>query len=498
MENQDIIFGEHSAQEFGQNLEELNKALGTGQDGEAYGDGAYNDMSALRPQSLEGTLKVVTAKQEHIKMWKMVGKKQAFNTVEEFNVLDSYGGDSSPFFVEGGLPSEEDSNYIRQSEMVKFMGTTRVLTHPATLVRNTVGDMVAKEQENGTLWLLMKIERALYFGDSSTNPLAFNGIEALIRNFVVGKSYESQHIIDMRGAQIDQSTMEDLVTILADNFASPTLALHTTNQVHKDFSKIYWATSNPLQRVSPGQDVSWGNPVNDFTANAGKVNFVNNVFLKPVGAPKTSAQAGSPATPAMATVSPLTAASDQLSKFVSNDNGTYYYFISAFNNQGESVPVASGGQAVTAGQAVSIVINRVVSAPNAVSYRVYRAKVNDSTQALYAFEVVDAGSGTTQTIIDRNFDIPGTHKAFLLDMDSDQSFCFKQLAPLMKLPLARISASERFMILMYGMIQMYNPRKNIVIKNIGLLGNNSNRQLFGKGQYGEGITSYGTVKPVAR
>jgi hypothetical protein len=51
------------------NLDELNKALGTGQDGEAYGNGAYNDMSALRPQSLEGTLKVVAARQEHIKFW---------------------------------------------------------------------------------------------------------------------------------------------------------------------------------------------------------------------------------------------------------------------------------------------------------------------------------------------------------------------------------------------------------------------------------------------
>ena len=147
-------FGAHTGTEYAQNMEELNKALGTGQDGEAYGSGAYNDMSALRPQSLEGTLKIVTAQMEHLKLWKSIGKKQAFNTVEEFNVLDSYGGNSSPFFVEGGLPNEEDSNYIRQSALVKFMGTTRVITHPVTLVRNVVGDMVAREQTNGTMWLL--------------------------------------------------------------------------------------------------------------------------------------------------------------------------------------------------------------------------------------------------------------------------------------------------------------------------------------------------------
>lgn len=495
---QDIIFGEHTAQEFGQNLDELNKALGTGQDGEAYGGGAYNDMSALRPQSLEGTLKVVTAKQEHIKMWKMIGKKQAFNTVEEFNVLDSYGGDSSPFFVEGGLPAEEDSNYIRQSEMVKFMGTTRVITHPATLVRNTVGDMVAKEQENGTLWLLMQLERQLYFGDASKNPLAFNGIEALIKNFVTGKSYENQHVIDLRGGQIDQGLMEDLVTILADNYASPNLSFHLTNQVHKDFSKIYWATSNPLQRTSPGETVQWGQPVRGYTANAGNVSFVNNIFLKPQGAPKAASAKGAPLAPTLDAATPTDANTNAASKFAAGDAATYYYFISAANSQGESAPVATLGQAVKAGEAVTIKINRVVSDPKAISYKVYRGKTSNASEALFAFEVKDAGTGTTQDIVDYNLDIPGTHKAFLLDMDSEQSMSFKQLAPLMKLPLARISASERFMILLYGMIQMYNPRKNIVIKNIGLLGTNSNRALFGIGQYGEDVVSFGTVKPVQR
>jgi hypothetical protein len=148
MENLLNGFGQSSLAE----LEELNKALGTGETGEAYGDGSYSSMTAIRPQSLEGTLKVVTAQEQHIKFWKAISKKQAFNTVEEFNVLDSLGSNSSPFFTEGGLPNEEDSNYIRQSQMVKFLGTTRVITHPATLVRNTVGDMIARETTNGTLW----------------------------------------------------------------------------------------------------------------------------------------------------------------------------------------------------------------------------------------------------------------------------------------------------------------------------------------------------------
>lgn len=481
-------FGEDNLNGFGQdsaqNLDELNKALGTGTEGAAYGD--YNDMSALRPQSLEGTLKVVTAKQEHIKFWKSIGKKKAFNTVEEFNVLDSYGGDSSAFFVEGGLPGEEDSNYIRQSQMVKFLGTTRVITHPATLVRNTVGDIVARESQNGTLWLTQQLERALYFADSSLDPLAFDGVIAQTKKFVVGKPYENQHIIDLRGQPLDEDIMEDLATVLADNYARSTLEMHLTNQVHKDLSKLVRAK----QRTGFGDGVTLGAPVNNYVANTGNISFVNNVFMKPQGAPKAASQKGAPAVPTLAAQTSIAAAADATTKM---EAGTYYYFISAKNSKGESATVATAAQAVTSGQAVTIKINRVVSDPVAISYKVYRGVSADPTKALFAFEIKDAGNGATQDIVDRNFDIPGTDTAVLMDNDSEEVITFKQLAPLMKLPLARISASERFMILLYGMMEVYNPRRVVIIKNIGKLGINSNRELFNPSY---GATSFGTIKPV--
>jgi hypothetical protein len=481
-------FGQQSQAE----LDELNKALGTGQDGEAYGNGAYNDMSALRPQSLEGTLKIVAAKQEHIKFWKELNKKPAYNTVEEFNVLDSYGGNSSPFFVEGGLPNEEDSNYIRQSQMVKFLGTTRVITHPATLVRNTVGDMVARESENGTLWLLQQLERALYFGDSNLDSLQFDGLYAQVRNFVNGKTYQNQHIIDMRGGVIDENILEDAATIIADNYGNGSLQLHMTNQVHKDFSKLITGTGGRQRIMMGGQgDVTLGQPVRGYSANSADIAFKNNIFLKPDTAPKAQAQRGASATPTFP-ASQLTAVADATAKHTA---ATYYYFVSSKNSAGESTPAALGSVAVTNAQRVDILINRVTSDPAAKTYRVYRGVTSDPTQSLFAFEIKDAGSGTTQTIADRNFDIPGTDMAFLVDMDGENVLTFKQLAPLMKLPLARIAASERFMILLYGMLQVYNPRRVVVFKNVGKLGVNSSKELFNPDY---GATSYGTVKPVAR
>lgn len=479
-----------------EHMEELMKALGTGQDGEAYGDGAYADMSALRPQSLEGTLKVVAAGQNQIKFWNMLGKKRAFNTAEEFNVLDSYGGNSSPFFVEGGLPNEEDSNYIRQTELVKYLGTTRVITHPATLVRNTAGDIVARETNNGTIWLLQQLERMLYFADSSLDPLAFNGVIAQVRNFVKGKEFENQHIIDMRGEVIDENILEDVATIIADNYGSTSLGLHMTNQTHKDFSKLITGTGG-RQRISMGSgETRLGQPVRGYSANAAEIDFINNIFLKPEGAPKSASQPGAPAIPTAAAVDPIVAGADPTGKSLMKAN-TFHYFVSAKNTAGESAPVHVGGAsvAIADGQVVTIKINSVLSNPAAKSYRVYRGVSADPAKAQFAFEV-KAATGATQTIEDRDFDIPGTDTAVLIDNDSENVLAFKQLAPLMKQGLARIAASERFMILLYGMLQVYNPRRIVVIKNIGKLGLNSNRELFGP-SYGT-ETSYGTIKPVTR
>lgn len=240
-------------------------------------------------------------------------------------------------------------------------------------------------------------------------------------------------------------------------------------------------------------EIMLGQPVRGYSANSADINFSNNIFLKPQGAPLTASQKGAPAIPTADATTPISAVTDATTKHTAN---TYYYFVSAKNSDGESAPVAVGtAQAVTTAQAVDLKINRVVSTPVAKTYKVYRGLSSDPTKALFAFEVKDAGSGTTQTIRDRNFDLPGTHTAFLVDMDGDEVLTWKSLAPLMKLPLARISASERFMILLYGMLQVYNPRRIVVFKNIGTLGLNSNRELFNPSY---GATSYGTVKPVNR
>jgi hypothetical protein len=54
----------------------------------------------------------------------------------------------------------------------------------------------------------------------------------------------------------------------------------------------------------------------------------------------------------------------------------------------------------------------------------------------------------------------------MLDM-TPQSLTFKQLSPMIKMNLAVISPSIRWMQLLYGTPIVYAPKKNVVFRNIG-------------------------------
>jgi len=129
--------------------------------------------SALRVESLEASLKVTTHTNAHIKFWKKIPKSPAYSTVEEYNQLSAYGAAGAFSFTrEGELPQTTDSTYTRRTQLVKYIGTTREVTHPATMIHPAHGDVIALENQNGILYILQGVEDSLFHGDSS---LAFDG-----------------------------------------------------------------------------------------------------------------------------------------------------------------------------------------------------------------------------------------------------------------------------------------------------------------------------------
>ena len=163
-----------------QDLSDLRKALSAGQDSPNPGVSAGEGFP-LRIESLERTLKVVTYRMDDVRLWRNITRLPAFNTVEEYNRLREYGSSRGTAFIdEGDLPASEDSTYSREFTVIKYVGTTRSVTHVMSLVRPAHGPVVAQETVNGTAWLLREIESALFFGDSTLVAEQWDGLHKLI------------------------------------------------------------------------------------------------------------------------------------------------------------------------------------------------------------------------------------------------------------------------------------------------------------------------------
>ena len=437
-----------------QELQDLTKALGTGtlvngSLGESYVAGG----APFRVQSLEGVLKVVTYQDRNIVFWKDIPKQQAYNTVEEYNLLTSYGGTGSGFFKEGGLPQEDDSVYTRQSKLVKFMGTTGIVTHALTLVRSAHGDLIGRAAKDRTLALLKQVELGLFKGDSTLNPEAWDGLEKQIVD-----AGSADNIVDLRGAAMDEDVMENIAQVVADNYGYLT-TLYAGNRTLTDLGKQILPNGR-FQLPFGDKEGRLGYRVRFFDAQVGSYELKPNVFLKPGKAMASIvANANAPVAPVIPVLD--ASADDAASKFTST--ATQFFAVTAVNTAGESQPSPVASVSVAAGKKVSITITNVAGA---TAYAIYRGTTADNLKEMVT---VPATAGASTIVFDLNADLPGTAKAYGVMLDQEQGLSFKQLAPLMKMDLATIAASYRFMLLLYGVPIVYAPLKFVLIKNIGAL-----------------------------
>ena len=99
-------------------------------------------------------------------------------------------------------------------------------------------------------------------------------------------------------------------------------------------------------------------------------------------------------------------------------------------------------------------------------FKIYRTE-KDGTQK-YCIANVPAqnvNAGGTTTFVDKNETLPNTYTAFMGEF-TPEVIAFKQLAPIMKMDLAQLGPVYRWMILIYGVPQLYAPKKWMKFKNI--------------------------------
>ena len=445
----------------------------------------------LKAESLEKTLKLLEFRMKDIQLWNAMPKLAAYNTVEEFIQLESYGVNRGGFYNEGELSDVEDSKYRRKAELVKYIQVTGEVTYQAQLVKSYV-DAMRKEVENKTMWAVRKVDQSLVHGDSDIVPQEFNSIYKQHASIGAGAGdlysdldawQDSDTVIDLRGASLTQEKLEDAALNVDANFGNVD-CLFGPPSIISGLSKDYYQRQRILMGSSGFRGTAGTNP-KAIDTSFGEVALKQDKFMKKFPKRRPSAAATSLKSPNKPTFSVQALAADGQSRFKAGELhtaalGDVFYGVSAINRYGESqidVIDASTKITLTAGSSVDLTVVDGGGAVPASGYVVYRSYITASTDNtnldMYPILKVSVAElangydgGVATKIRDRNRFLPDAEDAFVTEM-SDDVLSFKQLAPISKLDLAIVGMSRRFITFLFGPPILYTPKKMVRYINAG-------------------------------
>ena len=317
---------------------------------------------------------------------------------------------------------------------------------------------------NGTMHLLRTLERGLFYGDSDLSSIQFDGYEKLLTD-----NAPANNIIDLRGQPLSEDILTDACLTAQDapNYGQITHC-YLNPKLKADLVKTFF----PKERHNTYSDKNGiiGNDIRGFTSPAGDVSFEPDVFITDGGTAPTAAvgdAAKRPGTPAISTAA--TTPVSALSQFGAADAGNYWYTVVACNRYGKSTGVSVGGGAVVAVAAGDEMTFGVTpgGATSVEYYEIYRTAVGGATGTeRQILRVANSTGALEETLHDYNAFLPFCSSVFLFQQNLE-SMSFKQLAPMVKIPLATIDTSIRWTQLIYGTPVLYTPGKNVLLTNVG-------------------------------
>jgi len=233
---------------------------------------------------------------------------------------------------------------------------------------------------------------------------------------------------------------------------------------------------DPAFRVSlngSSQELMLGAPVKGISTSWGDIKTIADVFIrderqqKPfeVDFPMVASQnvLFKPAT-----LTAVAAAGGADTKWKATQGGNYYYAVSGVNAAGQSAVVVSEQVVVAQGDAVTLTINRSASGAES-GYAVYRGRLNGSN-AVDDLRLVCRipAMGATTTFVDKNRKIPGTTKAYVLNMlPGQQAITWRQFLPMTKFPLYPTNAATvPWAQLLFGYLRIGKRKHHCIIENI--------------------------------
>lgn len=439
-------------------------------------------MEPLKAESLETTLKVLEYRQKDIKLLNRMPKMTAYNTVEEFLQLSSYGIERGGFYNEGELSDTEDSTYVRRAEKIKYLQITGEVTMQAQMVRSYV-DAMTKEVENKTMWVTRKANLAMTKGNSDIIPQEWNGLYKQHASIGVSDGdlytdieayYNSGVVVDMRGASLKQANIENAAVAIDANYGNvsdifaPTTVISTITQEYFDRQRIMQNGKAFEGTIGMGQ-------LKAISTTMGDVNLMGDKFIAQQPGSTIALKMADPKAPSAPTAGTNPAlAVDSLAKFVAGETGLVRYAVTALNRFGESGLTLLGAAdiAVTVGSAIDLTFTATAGAQATTGYQIWRTLPGVPYTGVFypLFKVSTAqlaagyDGAAAGKVRDRGRILPNTETAFITEM-VDDVLSFKQLAPISKLDLAIISMSRRFITFMFATPNLYAPKKLVKFVN---------------------------------
>ena len=435
---------------------------------------ALQGGGALRMQSLDQTMMSTIQENDDFALFNELVKSNATATVDEWTEQSGVGGFlGGSTNTEVGTIASATGQYARRTGSVKYLMTRREVSFVATLGNNIV-EAEAAEHQNGALQLLTDAEYLCFNGDDAVVPTEFPGIYAQIKAGIAAGQINPDHIIDMAG-----KSMSDITAISAaskvirsyGNFGRPThLFMSPTCQTDLDLG-LMPAYRVPLTSV-PGGGIETGAPVVGIRTSFGDIKTRADVFIpdeqmqKPFEAEHPGvAAANSTFKPASAAG---VAASDPSSAFNAPHAGNYYYLVASVNSRGQSTGVVTAQVAVAAGDKVTLTIAASATGEE-TGYVIYRSRRNGSSAVSDFRQMVRIPkAGATTTFVDLNREVPGTVKAYVLNLKSGaNAITWRQLLPMMRFNLfPTASAVVPWAQLLFGYLRIAKRRQHAVIANI--------------------------------
>lgn len=441
------------------------------------GDGS---LSPLALQSIEPNLAIATFQTKHLTLWQKLAKTTANNFVHEYTSVIENGLNSSPFISEGQGGSDtlstNQSVYERKFVKIKFMAERRQVSDMASMLSLLGGNStaLAEETERGTLTLLKKMEKALWFGDEDVNPDGFDGLIKQIERTsgaIVdgqGRPYRS-NTWDLEGSAPTILLLQEILGAVysSPNFGEPD-TIYVTPNVYAELQKQFNEQGRYDISVS-GNSIVAGVKSITVMAPYGPVEIVSAPFLERSEKPNSIELAGHGISASFGTQP--TAANDTTnkSKFKAGDAGYYKYAVVAVNKLGMTLPIVSDAVQIASGDKVSMKITRTGNP--AISYRLYRtAKASSSaainTDTLKFIMEVSASQLEGNSFADFNHFMYGCSHIIFANHDPGQ-MAFAKLMDFMRKDLAQVSTTKPFLLMLFGSLMVKTPNKFWVVRNAG-------------------------------